>query len=74
LLGNVEARPLRFDHVDEAAQVTFGAPQALNDLGMTLVDSVLIHELIHPRPLRRYDQAEVLIRDQPRSKGWVAVR
>jgi len=31
LLGNVEARPLRLDHLDDAAQVTFGAPQALDD-------------------------------------------
>jgi hypothetical protein len=36
LLGDVEAWPLHFDHVYDAAQVTFGAPQALNDLGMAL--------------------------------------
>jgi hypothetical protein len=29
LLGNVEARPLRLDHVDDAAQVTFGGPRRL---------------------------------------------
>jgi hypothetical protein len=38
LLGDVEAWPLRFDHVDDAAQVTLGAPQALNDLGIALID------------------------------------
>jgi hypothetical protein len=27
-----------FDHVDDAAQVAFGAPQALNDFGMALMD------------------------------------
>jgi hypothetical protein len=43
MLGNVEARPLRFDHVNDAAQVAFGAPEALDDLGMALVDRVLIH-------------------------------
>jgi hypothetical protein len=28
LLGDVEARPLCLDHVDDAAEVPFGAPQA----------------------------------------------
>jgi len=41
LLGNVEARPLYFDHVDDTAEVTFCAAQALDDLGMTLVDECL---------------------------------
>jgi hypothetical protein len=36
LLGDVEAWPLRLDHIDDAAQVTFGAPQAPDDLGMAL--------------------------------------
>jgi hypothetical protein len=36
-------RPLRFDHVNDAAQVAFGAAEALDDLGMALVDRVLIH-------------------------------
>ena len=40
LLGNVEARPLRLDHLDDAAQVTFGAPQALDDFRVGLVDRV----------------------------------
>jgi hypothetical protein len=36
LLGNLEARQLRFDHVDDAAEVTFGAPQAPDDFRMAL--------------------------------------
>ena len=50
LLGNVEARPLRLDHVDDAAEVTFGAPQALDDFGMALVDRVPVHEQILSPP------------------------
>jgi hypothetical protein len=44
LLGNLKARPLRFDHVDNAAEVTFGAPQAPDDFGMAVVDWVRIHD------------------------------
>jgi len=42
LLGAVESRPLRLDHADDAAQVSF-APQALDDLGMALVDRMPAH-------------------------------
>ena len=38
LLRDIEARPLRLDHIDNAAQVTFGAAQALDDFRMGLVD------------------------------------
>jgi len=40
MVGNIEARPLRLDHLDDAAQVTFGAPQALDDFRVGLVDRV----------------------------------
>jgi hypothetical protein len=46
LLGDVEAWPLRFDDVDDAAQVTFGAPQAPDDLGMALMDRMAVHRQI----------------------------
>ena len=50
LLGDVEAWPLRFDHIDDAAQVTFGAPQAPDDFRMGLVDWVSIHRKILSSP------------------------
>ena len=46
LLGDVDAWPLRFDHVDDAAQVTFGAPQAPDDLGMALMDRMAVRRQI----------------------------
>ena len=46
LLGDVEAWPLRFDHIDDAAQVTFGAPQAPDDLGMALMDRMAVRRQI----------------------------
>ena len=53
LLGNVEVRPLRLDHLDDAARVTFGAPQALDDFRVGLVDRVPAQGHI-PSPLREY--------------------
>ena len=52
LLGDEEARPLRFDHADDAAQVTFGAPQALDGLVMALVDRMAVHGTPIPSPPR----------------------
>ena len=58
LLGDVEAWPLRFDHIDDAAQVTFGTPQALDDLGMALMDRMAVHRQI-PIPPIGYSRAEI---------------
>ena len=55
LLGNVEARTPRFDHVDDAVQVTFGAPQALDDFRMGLVDRLPVNRDILSS-LRGYKQ------------------
>ena len=61
LLGNLEARPRRFDHVDHAAEVTFGAPQAPDDFRMALVDWVRIHGWSYPPegmgPIKNYQRA-----------------
>lgn len=52
LLCDVEARPLRFDHIDDAAQVTFDARQALDGLVMALVDRMAVHGTPIPSPPR----------------------
>jgi hypothetical protein len=52
LLGDVEARPLLFDHVDDAAQTALRAAQPLDDLRMALVDRVLTYRLYTILPER----------------------
>ena len=53
MVGNIEARPLRLDHLDDAAQVTLGAPQALDDFRVGLVDRVPAQGAF-PSSLREY--------------------
>ena len=50
LLSDIETRPLRLDHVDDAAQMPFGTTQAPDDLGMGLVDRGLVHPIILSPP------------------------
>src|SRR4029077_18765468 len=52
LLSDVETRPLRLDHVDDAAQMPFGTTQAPDDLGMGLMDLGLVHSVYPILPER----------------------
>jgi len=48
LLGNVETRTLRLDHLDDAAEVALCAPQTLDDFWMRLVNLGVSHAYTYP--------------------------
>src|SRR6266540_1780485 len=43
LLGEVKTRAPCFDHLDDAAEVAFRAPQPLNDVWVCCVESFICH-------------------------------
>ncbi len=50
LLRNIETRAARFDHRDDAVEMTCGAFQSFEDLGVSLVSVRFRHALSYPLP------------------------
>src|SRR5262245_24235505 len=67
LLGEVQTRAPGFDHLDDAAEVAFRAPQPFDDIGVRGMERLIGHmyilsyvlgyvkrKALHPRPRRSF--------------------